>query len=369
MMKIGITGQSGFVGKHLTNFLYLQPNIEIIPFQKEFFEQENILATFVSQCDVVIHLAGMNRHNDSDVIYQTNIMLSEKLIIALKQSNSSAHVIFSSSTQEEKDNVYGNSKRIAREKIEQWANESQGIATGLVIPNVFGPFGKPLYNSVIATFCHQLAHGENPTIIQDGELKLIYVNKLVEEILNIINNKIVGRIEIPHQYQFKVSEILEKLRAYTDLYLNKGIFPNIDNPFGLDLFNTFRCYVPKEKYPFAFKKNVDDRGAFVEIVRANSSGQFSFSTTKPGITRGNHFHTRKAERFAVIKGKASIKIRKIDEKEVTEYIIDGEQPAFVDMPIWHTHNITNIGTEELITLFWINEPYNAEDSDTYFVNV
>lgn len=368
-MKVGITGQSGFVGRHLTNFLSLQPNIEIVPFQKNFFEQKNDLVAFVGKCDVIVHLAGMNRHHDSDVIYQTNISLSEKLILALKECNSAAHVIFSSSTQEEKDNVYGNSKRVAREKIEEWANENQGFATGLVIPNVFGPFGKPLYNSVIATFCHQLTHGENPTIIQDGALKLIYVNKLVAEIYNVITNKIVGKIDIPHQYEFKVSEILEKLKGYVESYLNNGVFPNIDSPFGLDLFNTFRCYVPKEKYPFAFKKNVDERGTFVEIVRANSSGQFSFSTTKPGITRGNHFHTRKAERFAVIKGKASIKIRKIDEDEVKEYIIDGEQPAFVDMPIWHTHNITNIGTEELITLFWINEPYNPEDPDTYFVNV
>jgi UDP-2-acetamido-2,6-beta-L-arabino-hexul-4-ose reductase len=157
--------------------------------------------------------------------------------------------------------------------------------------------------------------------------------------------------------------------SYKALYLDKGEFPALDTPFDLALFNTFRCYIPEEKYPFTLKLNPDQRGMFVEVVRTGSSGQFSYSTTKPGITRGNHFHTRKAERFAVIQGKAKISLRRIGTDHVVDYIIDGETPGFVDMPIWHTHNITNIGDTELLTLFWINEPYNADDPDTYFVNV
>jgi UDP-2-acetamido-2,6-beta-L-arabino-hexul-4-ose reductase len=167
----------------------------------------------------------------------------------------------------------------------------------------------------------------------------------------------------------KVSEILEYLKEFKKDYLEKGIFPNISTPFRLALFNTFRCYIPHDYYPRPFKLNTDNRGTFVEIARTGSSGQFSYSTTKPNITRGNHFHTRKAERFAVIQGKAKISIRKMGTQDIIDYIIDGNNPAYVDMPIWHTHNITNIGNEELITLFWINEPYDEADPDTYFVNV
>ena len=151
--------------------------------------------------------------------------------------------------------------------------------------------------------------------------------------------------------------------------MEKGIFPSLEEPFKKALFNTFRCYVPIEHYPVKYTKHTDNRGSFVEIARTETSGQFSFSTTVPDITRGNHFHTRKAERFAVISGKALIQLRKIGTDEVIDYYLDGKEPAYVDMPIWYTHNIKNIGTEELITLFWINEPYNQEDADTYFENV
>ena len=151
--------------------------------------------------------------------------------------------------------------------------------------------------------------------------------------------------------------------------MENGIFPNLEDSFQKALFNTFRCYIPVSHYPVKFIKHTDNRGSFVEIARTNSSGQFSYSTTVPGITRGNHFHTRKAERFAVISGKARIQLRKTGSEEVIDYYLDGDEPAYVDMPIWHTHNIKNIGEEELITLFWINEPYNPEDADTYFEDV
>jgi len=152
-------------------------------------------------------------------------------------------------------------------------------------------------------------------------------------------------------------------------YLEKGVFPDLSIDFEKDLFNTFRTYVPESKYPFKYVKHTDDRGAFVEIARTGSSGQFSYSTTVPGITRGDHYHTRKAERFAVIKGKARIELRRVGTDHIVSYDLDGEEPSFVDMPIWTTHNIKNTGDSELVTLFWINEPYNPEDPDTYFEKV
>ena len=175
---------------------------------------------------------------------------------------------------------------------------------------------------------------------------------------------------MPHTSSRKVSEILGLLKDFKTQYIDNGQVPKVDlNSFELDLFNTFTSFISKDYFPRIYTKHTDVRGAFVEIMRADTAGQSSYSTTAPGITRGNHYHTRKVERFAVISGKASIKLRKIDSDEVFEYILNGSEPAYVDMPIWYTHNITNIGNKELITLFWINEPYNPEDADTYFLKV
>ncbi len=377
MKKIGITGQAGFVGNHLYNTLSLDETITLVPFERTFFGNKKLLCNFVAECDVIVHLAAMNRHVDPNVIYETNIDLVSQLIDACTTEDVKPHIIFSSSSQEEKDNLYGRSKKEGKEKLIKWAQEVGSKFTSLTIPNVFGPFGKPNYNSVVATFCHKIAHNENPTIINDSEVGLIYINELVEIFIQSIKDfnksgladENVKELKIAPTKNIKVSEILSLLQQYKTDYLENGIFPSLEQNFEKALFNTFRCYIPTSHYPVKFKKNTDNRGSFVEIARTNTSGQFSYSTTVPGITRGNHFHTRKAERFAVISGKALIQLRKIGTDEVLDYYLDGDEPAYVDMPIWYTHNIKNIGDTELITLFWINEPYNPEDADTYFVNV
>ncbi len=241
----------------------------------------------------------------------------------------------------------------------------------MIVPNVFGPFGRPYYNSFIATFCHQLTHGEQPTINQDGEVKLIYVGELVKEIIERIRNgKTEASYEVPHTSVNKVSEVLARLEYFKQSYFDNGRIPSLETTFDINLFNTFRCYVDiKRHYPVKYVQHADQRGVFVEIIRMDIGGQSSYSTTVPGVTRGNHYHTRKIERFAVIKGKALIQLRKIDTDEVLEFSLDGTEPAYVDMPIWYTHNIKNIGDEELITLFWINEPYDPADPDTFFLEV
>ncbi len=372
MKRIGITGQNGFVGSHLYNTIGLAPEeFERIDFEKEFFSDSEKLDRFVKQCDVIVHLAAMNRHTDPEVIFNNNINLVKELIDSLERTGSKAHVLFSSSSQEEKDNLYGKSKKEGRELFSEWAKRSGGIFTGMIIPNVFGPFGKPNYNSFIATFCHKLTHGEAPSIDNDGEVRLIYVGELVQEIINNIQTGETRELyEVSHTSVNKVSEVLEKLGNFKQLYFDNGEIPELKTKFDLNLFNTFRCYFDIEHhYPVKFTQHVDPRGAFVEVIRLGIGGQCSFSTTVPGITRGNHFHTRKIERFAVIKGKALIQLRKIDTDEVLDFYLDGNEPAYVDMPIWYTHNIKNIGEEELYTIFWINEPFNPEDSDTYFLNV
>ena len=378
MIKIGITGQNGFIGEHLFNTLKQKPNeYKLIIFNKTDFKSAENLEKFVSQCDVIVHLAAMNRHPDPEVIYKTNTKLVEKLVSSFEKTQSTPHIIFASSIQEELDNYYGKSKKESGNLFSNWAKNNNGLFTKLLIPNVYGPFGKSFYNSVVATFCHQLTHNEQPKIDVDGNLKLIYVGELVNYIIKNIHidktsnfKEKTNTIEIPHTKNIKVSALLKMLECFKREYFEKGIFPDLDDTFTKNLFNTFVCYINhSEWFPFFLKKHTDERGSFVETVKLNSGGQVSFSTTVPGITRGNHYHTRKAERFAVIKGEARIELRRIGTEEVLKFKLDGGFPSFVDMPIWYTHNITNIGQDELITIFWINEEYNKNDPDTFFEEV
>ncbi|MCX6306281.1 MAG: NAD-dependent epimerase/dehydratase family protein [Bacteroidetes bacterium] len=379
MLKVGITGQAGFVGTHMFNNLGLCPEkYTRIPFEDAFFSDSPKLEDWVSGCDVIVHLAAMNRHNDPEVIYQTNIRLVKQLIDAMEKTNSTPHVLFASSTQEERDNPYGKSKKEGRELLETWADKNSAQVTGFIIPNVFGPFGHPYYNSVVATFCHQLTHNEQPHIDVDGDLKLIYVGEVVRHFIERIDevcrthkdDVIIETIQLGHTSQAKVSTILSVLESYKANYFEKGEIPALDTPFRRNLFNTFLCFIDHESFfPFRLKLNTDSRGSFVETVRLGSGGQISFSTTMPGITRGNHFHTRKAERFAVIKGKALIELRRTGTTEVLSFELDGSQTSFVDMPVWYTHSIKNTGNEELYTIFWISEHFDATDPDTYFENV
>lgn len=371
-IKIGITGQNGFIGQHLYNTLGLYPEeFERIPYHADFFKDDKKLNDFAGQCDVIVHLAAMNRHNDSEVIYQTNIGLVKQLILSLEQTKSKAHVIFSSSSQEESDNLYGRSKKEGRELLTNWAANSGGLFTGLVIPNVFGPFGHPNFNSFIATFSHLLIHDQQPKVEVDGAVKLIYIADLVNIIIDKIRNKKGKTLyNVVHTSENKVSDVLNLLNDFTRLYLNEGIIPLLNSNFELNLFNTFRSYIDiKNHFPIKLKQHKDERGTFVEIIRLNIGGQISFSTTLTGITRGNHFHVRKIERFAVIKGKALIQLRKIGTDEILDFYLDGKVPSYIDMPIWYTHNIKNVGEEELYTNFWINEFYDENNPDTYFEDV
>lgn len=370
-IRVGITGQPGFIGTHLYNFLGLFPDkFERIKFADEYFDDEKRFIEFVSSCDTIVHLAAMNRHGDPNVIYSTNIELVKKLIDATEKLKHFPQIIFSSSIQENNESIYGKSKKEGRILFEKWAETNISCFCGLIIPNVFGPFGRPKYNSVISTFSHQITHDEMPKIEVDGELKLIYVHELVAYIAGAIENKVNDKQHlVPHSAQIKVSEILSKLYAYKAEYLEGNNIPELRTSFEVNLFNTFKSYIDKEHYPVGLLKREDNRGYLVETIRELSGGQCFFSSTKPGITRGNHFHTRKIERFCVIKGMGLIKLRKIGTGEIIEYTVSGENPSTVDMPIFYTHNITNIGDDEMLTLFWCNEAFDPANTDTYFEEV
>lgn len=368
MIKVGVTGSNGFIGWHLCQTLRLNPiKFDIIEFNREWFNESENLDIFVSNCDAIIHLAGLNRHSEEDVIYNTNIGLAEKLVDSFNRTGFKGQLIFSSSIQEERNNTFGNSKKLAKELFFNWAVKSGANFKGLIIPNVFGAFGTPFYNSVISTFCHQLVQNEIPKIENDATLNLIYINDLVKVIIDFIEIESIENIKVDYTDSYKVSKLLDILNTFKVKYFENGQIPNLTNKFELNLFNTFRSYFNmKNHFPIKYKNNVDDRGNFVEIIRLEIGGQVSFSTTKKGITRGNHFHTRKVERFSVIRGEALIELRKIGDSERFDYYLSGNEPAYVDMPIWYTHNIKNIGEEDLYTMFWINEFYDVNDPDTYF---
>jgi UDP-2-acetamido-2,6-beta-L-arabino-hexul-4-ose reductase len=368
LTKVGITGQAGFVGTHLYNTLGLYPGeFALIPFEDKFFEDVVQLKDFVKECDVIVHLAAINRHGDPQIIFDTNVRLTEQLIRAMEATRSHPHVLFSSSIQEERDNPYGKSKKIAREMLAEWADKYHAVYTGLIIPNIFGPFGNPYYNSVVATFSHQLINSQEPQIEINGHIKLIFIAELVAEIIRCIRFTVQdSALKISHTKEIFVSEILEMLKDFNETYILKGCIPVLNDSFTRNLFNTFRSYIdPAQFFPFQLTPHTDARGTFVEVMKLGTGGQISFSTTKPGITRGNHFHTRKIERFAVLKGNATIRLRRIGTEIIQHFSLSGEKPSFVDMPVWYTHNITNSGTEDLYTLFWINEFYNPDDPDTF----
>jgi UDP-2-acetamido-2,6-beta-L-arabino-hexul-4-ose reductase len=371
-LKIGITGKDGFIGYHLSQTIkYKFEKLKIVPFERHFLKNSKLLNSFVSSCDVIVHLAGVNRANSSREVYNSNIQINVSLKEALIKTSFKGHLLFASSYQENSDSIYGKSKKESRILLEETVIKQGGKFTGLIIPNVFGPFCKPNYNSFIATFSLNILNNQNTKIIEDSEVPLVYIGNLVKQIIKDIHSENEVRHNlIPFDVKIKVSEVLKLLNHFKDSYLKNNTLPLFNNSFEFDLFNTFRDYINLEKdYPIYLEKNSDERGFFSEILRAEIGGQFSYSYTLPGISRGNHFHTRKIERFIVLKGEAKISMRKIGSEKVYDFILNGDKPSYIDMPIWYTHSITNVGDEPLITSFWINEPYDPNDTDTYFENV
>lgn len=361
-MRIGITGSSGFIGWHLRCLLYEKQDIEVIEANEDVFHSLDKLTAFVRFCDGIFHLAGMNRGPDEE-IYNTNVKLAELLVGACKSAESKPHLVFANSVQIKEDNPYGKGKRRAAEILHRWAGESGSSFSNLVLPNVFGEHCKPFYNSVVATFCHQLAREEKPEIIEDREMDLLHVRDVSEIMLGAMENKTDGEI-FPRGRTIRVSRLLQKL-INMDVDYRGGLIPDLSDSFDLQLFNTYRSYLFPDFYPVYPELRSDNRGWLFEFVRSESGGQAFASNTEPGITRGDHYHVNKFERFLVIKGEATIRVRRLLTENTISFTVSGDQPAFIDMPTLYTHNITNTGEESLLTLFWASELFDPEQPDTY----
>jgi UDP-2-acetamido-2,6-beta-L-arabino-hexul-4-ose reductase len=364
-VRIVISGHTGFIGGHLLRNLNLHfPSSKLILLNKEDFISDNFNDKIQNK-DFIYHLAGVNRAETDQEVYSSNIEINSSLLKHLEKINFKGNLYFSSSLQEDSDSLYGKAKKRAREDFERISKKLGFTFYSSPTPNVFGPFCKPFYNSFIATFSHQLLNNQSPKIITDNEVKLIYIDDYISLLLKLLEGKTETN-KFDYIMEIRVSEALEKLNLFFKKYIQENKIPNLESKFDKDLFNTFRSYINYQEYfPRYFKVNADNRGSFFELSKALSMSQSSYSTTNSGVTRGNHFHTRKIERFSVIKGKAKIELRKYLTNEIISFELDGNSPSYVDMPIWYTHNITNIGEEELLTFFWINELYDQNDPDTY----
>lgn len=365
-MKLAVTGANGFLAYHLRCHLLKFKDFELSLISQAEFQQENILSEKIKDVDAVVHLAGVNRGSD-DEVFNGNIQAAEKIVKALAKNTKKPHLIFSSSTHIFKDSAYGRAKKQCGEIFAAWAKHAEAAYTELVLPHIFGEGGKPFYNSTVATFCHQIVNNETPEIKVDIELNLVHAGDAALQIIELLQRPVLQQkteqVMMSGQ-KILVSAVLTKIQNLYHSY-KEGIIPRFETAFDLKLFNTIRSYMFPKDYPIMLKLHTDPRGTLFEAVKTEHGGQAFLSTTKPGITRGEHYHFHKIERFCVIQGEASIQIRKLHTKEVHEFKVSGAEPCFVDMPTLHTHNITNTGSSELLTLFWSQQIFDPNNPDQY----
>ena len=365
-MRVLITGANGFIGKNLQIFLSQDKNISIDTFTRDNSLQD--LEEKLKKADFIIHLAGVNRPQTEAEFYSDNTDLTKHIIDFLNDNHLTSPLIFSSSIQAELDNDYGKSKRLAENYILD--NYSPGIVFRL--HNVFGKDCRPNYNSVVATFCHNIAH-DLPISINnpDKELELIYIDDICKTFIDVVYDKV--KTNPKYNYVTPTYRITLEALASTIQDFNSDLssinVPTTGDEFTKKLFSTFISYLPLERLITNATENADERGIFAELIHTKDSGQVSVSTSKPGITRGNHYHHTKIEKFIVLDGEAIIKIRKIGETKTHEFSISSNKLQIITIPVGYTHNITNVGNKDMILLIWCNEIFNKNNPDTFYEEV
>ncbi|MGJ7457423.1 polysaccharide biosynthesis C-terminal domain-containing protein [Halomonas sp. RA08-2] len=364
-MKIVITGAAGLLGTHLQYYLESIEGYKsaVIALDRNKFNDDASLRDALVAADVVIHCAGINRDEEA-VLENGNRALAERLVEMLDRMGTAPHLLYANTIQRGSDSAYGRGKAAASEVFGAWATRAEAAYSDLVLPHIFGEGGRPYYNSVVLTFCDQLAKGEPLSINGSGQLELIHAQDVAVAFVDHFERGLTGERRILG-VSISVAETAGKLIAMHGSY-TKGIIPNLDDRLDLQLFNTLRSFLYPDFYPRELTLHTDERGSLFEAVKSRNGGQSFLSTTKPGITRGNHYHFHKVERFLVISGEAVIRIRRLMDDHVESFTVSGDRPVFVDMPTFHTHSITNIGKDDLLTLFWSHELFDPEHPDTYF---
>ena len=359
---VGITGATGLLGRHARALLQFDPRFEVREATRSTFASLDTLKDFSSSCAAIIHLAGMNRGPD-DEIANTNLTLTRRLVEACQAGRHQPHIIFASSIHVNRPTAYGLSKRHCTEVLAEWASKSEAPFTNLILPHVFGEGGRPFYNSAVATFCHQIARGQTPEIHADGEVELLHAQAFAAIARDAILSGKHSELR-PQGQRIRVGELAKVLAELCESYLS-GIIPDLSKgSLILHLFNALRHEIYQVRPVVTMPLHTDPRGSLFETVKTRQGGQSFLSSTKPGITRGNHFHYHKFERFIVIEGEGLIKVRPLFQGEATEYRLSGTCPQYVDIPTLHTHSITNVGTGQLLTQFWSHEIFDPNAPDT-----
>lgn len=371
-MKILITGAKGFIGKNLIAELENRGYTDILKYDID--SEPALLDKFCKECEFVFNLAGVNRPEREEDFMRGNYCFAMRLLDTLRANNNKCPVMLSSSIQADLDNSYGRSKKAGEELFIQYSNDIGAKVLIYRFPNVFGKWCRPNYNSVIATFCNNIAKGL-PITVNDRKtlLKLVYIDDLVAELISALegypNVDDSGYCYVPVVYHETLGEIVDLLYSFKTSRKTLAIPYTGDGSFEKKLYATYLSYLPQNDFVYDLKMNIDERGSFTEILKSNERGQFSVNITKPGITKGNHWHHTKNEKFVVVAGHGKIQFRKIDSAEIITYVVSGEKIQVVDIPPGYTHCITNIGDTELITFMWCNECYDPNKADTYYLKV
>ena len=380
-MKILVTGANGFVGKNLLAQLdnirtlkaknyTLSNDLTVYAYGRNNTPAE--LDKYTADCDFVVHLAGVNRPKEQNEFMTGNYVLTNNLLEALQRHSNKAPILITSSIQADLDNPYGKSKKAAEDSLFAYAENTGAKVLVYRLPNVFGKWCKPNYNSAVATFCNNIAR-DLPIQINDPnvDMHLVYIDDVVDEIIGALSGKehCDGKFcYVPTIHRVKLGEIVELLNEFKNSRKDLSV-PKLSNSFAKDLYSTYLSYLPTDKFSYPLKMNVDERGSFTEIIRTVDRGQFSVNISKPGITKGNHWHNTKNEKFLVVSGQALIQFRKIGTTEIIDYHVCGDKLEVVDIPTGYTHNIINEGSNDLITFMWCNECFNQKKPDTYFEKV
>jgi len=368
-MKVLITGANGFVGKNLTVHLGEREDVEIFRFSRD--DDPQALTDLVAQADFIFHLAGVNRPQDPAEFKTGNTDLTRLLSEAIVASGRKIPLIYTSSTQAEQGNAYGSSKLGAEGVLRCLAADYGSPVHIFRLPNVFGKWARPNYNSVVATFCHNIARGLSIQINDPSALMtLVYIDDVVKGFMGVMDAATTSSlfVEVEPQYQMTVGELSDKLHAFRvsrDTLITDAVGKGLTRA----LYSTYLSYLPPENFTYEVAKYGDPRGVFVEMLKTPDAGQFSYFTAHPGITRGGHYHHSKTEKFLVIKGEACFRFRQIVSGEFYELFTKGDKPEIVEtVPGW-THDVTNIGNDEMIVMLWANEIFDREYPDTYAMPV
>lgn len=368
-MKVLITGSNGFIARNLRVTLAKMPQIDALLYTKN--DSIEKLENLIQEADFIFHLAGINRPENPSEFYEGNSNLTQVIVDTIIKYNKKIPILLSSSAQIGNGSDYAKSKEEAENIIQKYSNENNISCFIYRLPNVFGKWSKPNYNTVIATWCHNIARDiEIQVNNRDAELTLVYIGDVIHSFLKHLY--VSQSKEIFHEVNTVYKKTLGEIETLLYMFKNSRqnlLIPNIAKGFERILYATYLSFLPTDRFSYKLSGHEDARGTFYEILKTLDSGQLGISTTKPGITRGNHYHNTKNEKFLVIKGQALIELRDIFSKEIIQYNVNGHNLEIVEMIPGYTHNITNTGNEEMVLLIWANENYDPKAPDTNFVEV